>query len=169
MQLVFRAEFAGRGPCANAGDAAGGGGDPAQLYLGFPTLSPMGLPSMPIILPLLALCLSCGDGDPVCHKSCEHGCFGPLTSATEVLIFLYRLVVVWHYRDRMRRTMKGKRGGNMSIAARLASAALWAEGRMLPVQGNKIVVSFLRRGYGDHLKPIVEELLRRRTGLILYG
>ena len=27
---------------------------------------------------------------------------GLLTSATEVLIFLYRLVVVWHYRDRMR-------------------------------------------------------------------
>ena len=42
----------------------------------------------------------------------------------------------------------------MSIAARLASAALWAEGRMLPVQGNKIVVSnFYGRGYGDHLKP----------------
>ena len=27
---------------------------------------------------------------------------GLLTSATEVLIFLYRLVIVWHYRDRMR-------------------------------------------------------------------
>ena len=54
----------------------------------------------------------------------------------------------------------------MSIAARLASAALWAEGRMLPVQGNKIVVSnFYGRGYGDHLKPIVEELLRRENGL----
>lgn len=37
---------------------------------------------------------------------------------------------------------------------------------MLPVQGNKIVVSnFYGRGYGDHLKPIVEELLRRENGL----
>ena len=34
----------------------------------------------------------------------------------------------------------------MSIAARLASAALWAEGRMLPVQGNKIVVSIFTAG-----------------------
>ena len=54
----------------------------------------------------------------------------------------------------------------MSVAAKLASAALWAEGRMLPVRGNKIVVSnFYGRGYGDNLKPIVEELLRRESGL----
>ena len=26
---------------------------------------------------------------------------GALTSATEILIFLYRLIVVWHYRERM--------------------------------------------------------------------
>ena len=26
---------------------------------------------------------------------------GLLTSATEILIFLYRLIVVWHYRGRM--------------------------------------------------------------------
>ncbi len=72
---------------------------------------------------------------------------GLLTSATEVLIFLYRLVVVWHYRDRMRPDNRGRGGGNMSIAARLASAALWAEGRMLPVQGNKnCSLQFLRQG-----------------------
>lgn len=50
----------------------------------------------------------------------------------------------------------------MGIAEKGLSAAMWTAGRFLPVQKNKIVVTnFYGRGYGDHLKPIVEELLRR--------
>lgn len=54
----------------------------------------------------------------------------------------------------------------MSLANKAASALLWSAGRVLPIQKKKIVVSnFYGRGYGDNLKPIVEELLRRRTDL----
>ncbi len=54
----------------------------------------------------------------------------------------------------------------MSFAAKAASALLWNAGRMLPVQKNKIVVTnFYGRGYGDNLKPIVEELLKRGEDL----
>ena len=50
----------------------------------------------------------------------------------------------------------------MSFPARAAAALLWNAGRLLPVQKNKIVVTnFYGRGYGDNLKPIVAELLRR--------
>ena len=54
----------------------------------------------------------------------------------------------------------------MSFAAKAASALLWNAGRVLPVQKNKIVVTnFYGRGYGDNLKPIVEELLKREEDL----
>lgn len=54
----------------------------------------------------------------------------------------------------------------MSFAAKAASALLWNAGRVLPVQKNKIVVTnFYGRGYGDNLKPIVEELLKRGEDL----
>lgn len=54
----------------------------------------------------------------------------------------------------------------MSLANKAASALLWNAGRVLPIQKNKIVVSnFYGRGYGDNLKPVVEELLRRRGDL----
>lgn len=54
----------------------------------------------------------------------------------------------------------------MSFAAKAASALLWNAGRVLPVQKNKIVVTnFYGWGYGDNLKPIVEELLKRGEDL----
>ena len=54
----------------------------------------------------------------------------------------------------------------MSFAGKAASALLWNAGRALPIQKNKIVVTnFYGRGYGDNLKPIVEELLKRRENL----
>ena len=54
----------------------------------------------------------------------------------------------------------------MGIVSKGLSAALWTAGRLLPVQKNKIVVTnFYGRGYGDNLKPIVAELLRRGGGL----
>lgn len=54
----------------------------------------------------------------------------------------------------------------MSFAEKAASALLWNAGRALPVQHNKIVVTnFYGRGYGDNLKPIVAELLRRDADL----
>ena len=54
----------------------------------------------------------------------------------------------------------------MSLLHKAASAALWGVGRLLPIQSNKIVVSnFYGRGYGDNLKPIVDELLQREEEL----
>ena len=53
----------------------------------------------------------------------------------------------------------------MSFAGKAASALLWNAGRALPIQKNKIVVTnFYGRGYGDNLKPIVEELLKHVEG-----
>lgn len=54
----------------------------------------------------------------------------------------------------------------MSLGSKIKSALFWNAGRFLPVQKNKIVVtSYYGRGYGDNLKPIVEELLRRKKEL----
>lgn len=74
-----------------------------SYILGFPTLSPMGLAKhanystiVGSVFYLVAMVLLFATG----HVSMVS--LGLLTSATEVLIFLYRLVIVWHYRDRMR-------------------------------------------------------------------
>ena len=54
----------------------------------------------------------------------------------------------------------------MSLVHKALTALLWGIGSMLPIQKNKIVVTnFYGRGYGDNLKPIVAELLRRDAGL----
>lgn len=73
-----------------------------SYILGFPTLSPMGLAkhanystivgSVFYVASMAALFLTG-------HVTMVS--LGALTSATEILIFLYRLIVVWHYRERM--------------------------------------------------------------------
>ena len=73
-----------------------------SYILGFPTLSPMGLAkhanystivgSVFYICAILALFAT---------QHVTMITLGALTSATEILIFLYRLIVVIHYRDRM--------------------------------------------------------------------
>ena len=74
-----------------------------SYILGFPTLSPMGLAKhanystiVGSVFYLVVMVILFATN----HVSMVT--LGILTSATEVLIFLYRLVVVWHYRDRMR-------------------------------------------------------------------
>ncbi|MBS5650538.1 MAG: oligosaccharide flippase family protein [Clostridiales bacterium] len=74
-----------------------------SYILGFPTLSPMGLAKhanystiVGSVFYLVVMVILFATN----HVSMVT--LGLLTSATEVLIFLYRLVVVWHYRDRMR-------------------------------------------------------------------
>ena len=73
-----------------------------SYILGFPTLSPMGLAkhanystivgSVFYVASMAALFLTG-------HVTMVS--LGALTSATEILIFPYRLIVVWHYRERM--------------------------------------------------------------------
>ncbi len=54
----------------------------------------------------------------------------------------------------------------MKIIRKAASAGMWAFGRVLPIQKNKIVISsYYGRGYGDNSKAIVEELLKRKCDL----
>lgn len=49
---------------------------------------------------------------------------------------------------------------------KIGKGAAWTIGRMLPVQRNKIVISsYYGKGFGDNLRPIAEELLRRRSDL----
>lgn len=83
-----------------------------SYILGFPTLSPMGLAkhanystivgSVFYVCAILALFVT----DHVTMIS-----LGVLTSATEILIFLYRVVVVYRYRDRMKPQKEGEGDG----------------------------------------------------------
>lgn len=49
---------------------------------------------------------------------------------------------------------------------KIGRGAAWTIGRMLPIEQNKIVISsYYGRGFGDNLRPIAEELLRRDKDL----
>ncbi len=82
-----------------------------SYILGFPTLSPMGLAKhanySTIAGSVFYLCamaaLFAAGQVTMLH-------LGALTSATEILIFLYRLAVVWRYRDRMK--PEGEKGAD---------------------------------------------------------
>lgn len=51
---------------------------------------------------------------------------------------------------------------------KIGRAAAWTIGRKLPIEQNKIVISsYYGRGFGDNLRPIAEELLRRDKDLKL--
>ena len=46
---------------------------------------------------------------------------------------------------------------------KIGRGAAWTIGSMKPIEQNKIVISsFFGKGYGDNLRPIAEELMRRR-------
>ena len=73
-----------------------------SYILGFPTLSPMGLAKhanystiLGSVFYVAAMIVLFATGHVTMIT------LGMLTSATEILIFIYRLAVVWHYRDRM--------------------------------------------------------------------
>ncbi len=51
---------------------------------------------------------------------------------------------------------------------KLLIGAAWMLGRLMPVDGRKVVISnYYGRGYGDNLKAIAEELLKRDAGVKL--
>ena len=73
-----------------------------SYILGFPTLSPMGLAKHANYSTIVGSVFYVGA--MVALFATGHVTMvtlGLLTSATEILIFLYRFIVVWHYRDRM--------------------------------------------------------------------
>ena len=52
------------------------------------------------------------------------------------------------------------------LLSKLAKGAAWTLFRMRPIEKNKIVISsYYGRGFGDNLRPIAEELLRRDENL----
>ena len=74
-----------------------------SYILGFPTLSPMGLAKHANYSTIVgSVFYVCAILVLFATNHVTMITLGALTSATEILIFLYRLIVVVHYRDRMK-------------------------------------------------------------------